>query len=73
MNRKAEDASAYAQAVAWKAQKRLCGRYRKLIKEGKNQKVVCVAIARELVGFVWDIVCHEKHRVARVGQSSTVS
>ena len=73
MNRKAEDASAYAQAVAWKAQKRLCGRYRKLIKEGKNQKVVCVAIARELVGFVWDIVCHEKHRVARVSQSSTVS
>lgn len=73
MNRKAEDASAYAQAIAWKAQKRLCGRYRKLIKEGKNQKVVCVAIARELVGFVWDIVCHEKHRVARVAQSGTVS
>ena len=73
MNRKAEDASAYAQAVAWKAQKRLCGRYRKLIKEGKNQKVVCVAIARELVGFVWDIVCHEKHRVARVSQGNTVS
>ena len=63
MNRKAEDASAYAQAIAWKAQKRLCKRYRKLIKEGKNQKVVCVAIARELVGFVWDIVCHEKHRI----------
>lgn len=64
MNRKAEEASAYAQAIAWKAQKRLCGRYRKLIKEGKNQKVVCVAIARELVGFVWDIVCHEKARIS---------
>lgn len=63
MNRKAEEASAYAQAIAWKAQKRLCGRYRKLIKEGKNQKVVCVAIARELAGFVWDIVCHEKARI----------
>lgn len=66
MNRKAEGASAYAQAVAWKAQKRLCGRYRKLIAAGKNQKVVCVAIARELAGFVWDIVCHEKTRIRRI-------
>ena len=65
MNRKGEDASAYAQATAWKAQKRLCGRYRKLMKAGKSQKVVCVAVARELVGFVWDIVCHEKSRVGR--------
>ncbi len=70
MNRKAEGASAYAQAIAWKAQKRLCGRYRKLIAEGKNQKVVCVAIARELTGFVWDIVCHEKSRISRVTQEA---
>ena len=68
MNRKAEGASAYAQAIAWKAQKRLCGRYRKLITAGKNQKVVCVAIARELTGFVWDIVCHEKTRINRIVQ-----
>ena len=66
MNRKAEGASAYAQAISWKAQKRLCRRYRKLIAAGKNQKVVCVAIARELTGFVWDIVCHEKTRISRV-------
>ena len=71
MNRKAEDASSYAQAIAWKAQKRLCGRYRKLIKAGKAQKVVCVAIARELVGFVWDIACHEKHRVIRATREGT--
>lgn len=68
MNRKAEEASAYAQATSWKAQKRLCGRYRKLMKAGKNQKVVCVAIARELVGFVWDIVCHEKSRIGHRAQ-----
>ena len=73
MNRKSEDASAYAQAIAWKAQKRLCGRYRKLIKAGKTQKVVCVAIARELVGFVWDIACHEKHRVAHATQGGAIS
>ncbi len=66
MSRKSEGASAYAQTISWKAQKRLCGQYRKLTTAGKSQKVVCVAIARELSGFVWDIVCHEKARLSRV-------
>ena len=70
MNRKAEGASAYAQAISWKAQKRLCRRYRKLTAAGKNQKVACVAIARELTGFVWDIVCHEKTRISRIAQGA---
>jgi transposase len=59
LKRKATKASAEAKAIAWRAQKRLCGRYRKLIEAGKNQKVVCVAIARELIAFVWDLVCCE--------------
>jgi len=57
--RKAKKASPEARAIAWRAQKRLCGRYRALTQAGKNQKVVCVAVARELVGFLWDIVRHE--------------
>lgn len=57
--RKAKKASPEARAIAWRAQKRLCGRYRALTQAGKNQKVVCVAVARELAGFIWDIVCHE--------------
>ena len=61
--RKAKNASKEAKAIAWRAQKRLCGRYRALIAAGKNQKVVCVAIARELVGFLWDIVCREMPKV----------
>ena len=48
---------------AWRAQRRLCGRYRRLIESGKNQKLVCVAIARELVGFIWHIVCIEMARL----------
>jgi transposase len=44
--------------VSWKAQTRLCGRYRKLRARGKSTQVVTVAIARELVGFLWD-VAHE--------------
>ncbi|MBX9822632.1 IS110 family transposase [Afipia birgiae] len=41
--------------IAWKAQVRLCGRYRKLAAAGKKPTVVVTAIARELSGFVWAI------------------
>ena len=41
--------------TAWKAQERLCGRYRKLARAGKPPNVVTAAIARELAGFVWVI------------------
>jgi F-type H+-transporting ATPase subunit alpha len=41
--------------VAWKAQVRLSGRYRKLTAAGKAAPKVVVAIARELVGFIWAI------------------
>ncbi len=44
--------------IAWKAQLRLCARYRKLVARGKNKNVVVVAIARELVAFMWDIAHH---------------
>ena len=38
--------------TAWKAQERLCRRYRKLARAGKPANVVTAAIARELAGFV---------------------
>jgi transposase len=41
--------------TAWKAQERLCGRYRKLARAGKPPNLVTAAIARELAGFVWAI------------------
>jgi transposase len=63
LKRKAREATDDARAIAWKAQKRLCGRYRTLTESGKNTKLVCVAIARELVGFIWDIACHEMPKV----------
>ena len=70
LKRKAKDASEAAKAIAWRAQKRLCGRYRQLTQAGKNVKLVCVAIARELAGFLWDIVRHEmphlQGRITRV-------
>jgi len=41
--------------ISWKAQLRLCHRYRRLIARGKKHNVVITAIARELVGFIWAI------------------
>ena len=45
-------------AIAWKAQLRLCARYRKLARSGKPANIVTTAIARELSGFVWAIARH---------------
>jgi transposase len=43
--------------IGWKAQVRLCTRYRRLSARGKTANVVNVAIAREMVGFIWSIAC----------------
>jgi hypothetical protein len=43
------------QAISWQAQVRLCKRYRRLIARGKNVNQVVVAIARELIAFMWAI------------------
>jgi transposase len=42
-------------AIAWQAQVRLCGRYRRLTAAGKRQTVVTTAIAREMAAFLWAI------------------
>jgi transposase len=44
-------------AIAWKAQTRLCQRYRHMMAKGKPTPVIVTAIARELAGFVWSIAC----------------
>jgi transposase len=41
--------------IAWKAQVRLCARYRRLTAAGKPAVVATTAIAREMVGFIWAI------------------
>jgi transposase len=46
--------------IAWKAQTRLCARYRRLMAKGKRATVVVVAIAREIAAFLWAIA----HQVA---------
>src|SRR5512147_1143431 len=44
--------------IAWKAQIRLCARYRRLIATGKRTPVVIAAIAREMAAFLWAIGHH---------------
>ena len=43
------------QDISWKAQIRLCKRYRQLSARGKHANQVVVAIARELSAFMWAI------------------
>lgn len=55
IQRRAERTAPEVQAIAWRAQKRLCARYRHLIHAGKNTPVATTAVARELAGFIWAI------------------
>jgi transposase len=64
LQRRAEQAPDEVQAIAWKAQKRLCGRYQALSKRGLLPQKTCVAVARELTGFIWAIACEVMPRNA---------
>ena len=55
LQRRAQCTSEEVQTIAWKAQTRLCGRYRLFTGKGKLKVQVCTAIARELAGFIWAI------------------
>lgn len=44
--------------IAWRAQLRLCSRYRRLCGRGMHSNKICVAVARELAGFVWEAARH---------------
>lgn len=41
--------------LAWKAQLRLCTRYRRLLARGKARQTIVIALARELAAFLWAI------------------
>jgi transposase len=50
-----EKLPAEIQTISWKAQVRLCKRYRQLSLRGKHVNQVAVAIAREMAAFAWAI------------------
>jgi transposase len=59
--------------IAWKAQTRLCRRYRQMLGKGKLKPVVVTAIARELAGFVWSIACVTSDPPAKDVTATTAS
>ena len=61
LQRRAERTTPAVQDIAWKAQRRLCGRYRRLSARGMPKGKVCTAIARELLGFMWAIAWEHRH------------
>jgi transposase len=53
IERRAGDIDPAIRAIAWKAQLRLCRKFRRMRARGKHQNVVVTAIARELAAFLW--------------------
>ena len=67
IRRRVEAAPAVAGPIAWKAQKRLCGRYRHLTTTlNKRTQVACAAVAREMCGFIWAIAEQVREMRSRV-------
>jgi transposase len=57
-------------AIAWRAQHRLHQRYRALLARGKSKPKIIIAIARELLGFVWAIGCELERQNQEVRQAA---
>jgi hypothetical protein len=55
IQKRVEQAPRFAQDIAWRAQVRLCNRFRRLKARGIHPNKVTVAIAREMAAFIWDI------------------
>ena len=55
LQKRQEQQPAPVRAIAWRAQLRLNHRYRTLSARKLQHNKICVAIARELAGFVWSI------------------
>jgi transposase len=68
LRQRQEGLSEEVKAIAWKAQHRLHGRYRRLIGKGKPKQQVITAITRELLGFIWAIGVHVEQSLGTVGR-----
>ncbi len=55
IQKRQEGAPKPVREIAWKAQLRLCARYRRLSNKGKTKQLIVTAIARELAAFMWAI------------------
>ena len=65
LKKRQEGLSEEVKAIAWKAQHRLHGRYRRLVAKGKIHQQVVTAVARELLGFIWAIGVAVEQEITR--------
>ncbi len=65
LSRRQEGQSAQVRAISWRAQNRLHSRYTRLLARRLQRNKAIVAIARELCGFIWELLriqpCYEAH------------
>ena len=63
LSRRQEGQSQQVRALSWKAQNRLHGRYTRLLARRLQRNKAIVAVARELCGFIWELLrtqpCYE--------------
>jgi len=62
--RRAEELPQAIRDIGWKAQERLCARFARLRGRGVQINKVCVAVARELTGFIWAIATTQTKLIA---------
>jgi transposase len=56
LSRRQQNQSRQVRALSWKAQNRLHHRYRRLMARRLQRNKVIVAVARELCGFIWELL-----------------
>ncbi len=56
LSRRQQGQSAQVRAISWRAQNRLHNRYRRLLARRLQRNKAIVAIARELCGFIWELL-----------------
>src|SRR6266496_3399497 len=56
LSRRQQGQSALVRAISWRAQNRLHNRYRRLLARRLQRNKAIVAIARELCGFIWELL-----------------
>ena len=55
LSKRQENLSREVKAISWRAQNRLCHKYYHLKKRGLNENKIKVAVARELLGYIWEL------------------
>ena len=56
LSRRQEGQSAEVRAISWRAQNRLHNRYTRLLARRLQRNKAIVAVARELCGFIWELL-----------------